>query len=89
MERWRKLGIFSIAAMKAATFVAAWKIGGYCCVSNSPSSGDPYLGLEQEVGVVLVLGVYKKPTSWPVIGFRSGGRKVSGVCGIEKFRVLM
>jgi hypothetical protein len=31
--------------MKAGTLVAAWNIGGYCCVRRSPNSGDPYFGL--------------------------------------------
>ena len=30
--------------MKAGTLVAAWKIGGYCWVRTSHSSGEPYLG---------------------------------------------
>ena len=71
--------------MKAGTLVAAWKIGGYCCVRTSHNSGEPYFG-RCTTEAVEVCGVYKKLTSRPVMGFRRGGRKVDGVCGMENVR---
>jgi hypothetical protein len=86
--RCRRLGIWVIALMNAGTLVAAWNIGGYCCVKTSPSSGDPYFG-RWVTDANVVCGVYKKLTSRPVIGLNRGGRKVEAVCGIENVRCSM
>jgi hypothetical protein len=64
--------------MNAGTLVAAWNMGGYCCVKMSPNSGDPYFG-RWMTETAVVCGVYKKLTSRPVTGFRRGGRKVAVV----------
>lgn len=61
------LGICFMALIKEGTLVAAWKRGGYCAVSMSPSSEFVYFGRES-ADTIDVCGVYKNVISWPDSG---------------------
>jgi len=79
------------AATKAGTFVAAWKRGGYCLTRRSCISHEPYFGALSFAGPVwgfCICGSYVNFFSAPVSGQTIGGRKVSGVCGMWKVKVL-
>ena len=72
------------------TLVAAWKRGGYCLTRRSCISQVPYLGVLSFAGpfCVWTWGSYTNSSSDPDSGSMTGGRKVSGVCGMWKVKVL-
>jgi hypothetical protein len=66
--------------MKAGTFVAAWKRGGYWWARSSVISSSPYFAWR--AFETSVCGVYVKLSSSPVSGWINGGKELSAVCGM-------